>query len=317
MSVYTVVDAQTITEFLRRYRLGKLRDFEGIAAGIENTNYFLTTDSGRYVLTIFEQTDPDDLQFCFELMAHLSMQELPCAAPIADCEGRYLQCLASKPAVIVECLDGRSVDEPHRQHFREVGETLARLHGASANFGAHHENVRGHAWVEDTAARVGASLDPTQQRLLDRELEFQRRVDLSALPHGVIHADLFRDNVLFSHGGLSGVIDFYYACDGPLIYDLAVTVADWCFDEQARFAATKAQELIRGYQRHRGVSSAEIDAWMACLRIAGMRFWLSRVYDRLYPRQGHMTQTKDPSKFRLLLEACHDRREVLLSAWQQ
>lgn len=317
MSVYTNLSASELQDFLRLYRVGQLQDFVGVADGIENSNYFVTTDQGRFVLTLFEQAtvDRDGLRYCLGLMAFLSEQSVPSAHPIRDANGNYLGVLKGKPAALVERLGGVSVEAPDLEHCRVIGATLGAMHAAARSYPETRENERGWAWHASTATQTRIHLSASEQTLLDSELAFMRRFDFNRCPQGVIHADLFRDNVLFEGPTLSGLIDFYYAHNGPLIYDVAVTVCDWCFSSTAVFDRTRAGALIGAYASTRVVTATEIEAWLPCLRAAGLRFWLSRLKDQLFPREGQITHIKDPSPFKAVLQACHRDSDELQSVW--
>lgn len=305
MSVYTRLDASDLELFLRRYDVGELEAFEGISEGIENTNYFVDTRRAgqrrRFVLTVFESVDSRDIPYCLALMAFLAEHGLPCAHPVAAADGAYLQHIKDKPAALVQRLPGRSVQTPGAAECRQVGEVMGRFHLAGRGFGLHRANPRGLAWFEAAAARVRDRLEPADRALLDAELRFQRAVDTRSLPKGVIHADLFRDNVLFDQGRLSGVIDLYYACDGSFLYDLAVTANDWCVREDGTLAPEALEALFGGYTQWRALNAEERALWPAMLRSAALRFWLSRLVDLHFPRPGDLTHTKDPDVFRAIL----------------
>ncbi len=315
MSVYTKVSTSELRNYLRRYRVGVLREFVGIADGIENSNYFVTTEDGRYVLTLFEHASGEGLRYCLSLMAYLAEHAVPCAHPIADDAGDFLHTLNGKPAALVERLDGVSVANPRIEHCREIGISLGALHTSAQFYQDHRENERGLAWHAITASRVRNHLSLSEQRLLDTELEFLRRFDLGNCSQGVIHADLFRDNALFEGPRLAGLIDFYYAHNGPLIYDLAVTVSDWCFSSDGLLDIGRAQTLVNAYGSKRTITDVEKSAWIPCLRAVGLRFWLSRLHDRLFQRHGELTHVKDPDAFKAIIEACRDRGDQLQSVW--
>jgi homoserine kinase type II len=316
MSVYTKVTASELESFLRRYTVGALRDHAGIAEGIENTNYFVTTDQGRFVLTLFEQTGAEELPYCLDLMAFLAEHAIPSAHPLADGAGEYLQHLKGRPAVLVRRLNGASIARPGRDHCRVIGSTIGRMHKVGLTYHATRENERGVVWHANTAMTIRGRLNPADRALLDAELDHRRRFDFDRLPQGVIHADLFRDNVLFEGHTLTGLIDFYYAHRGPLIYDLAVTVSDWCFAADG-FDADRAAAMVRAYAAQRPVAAMEIDAWLDCLRAAGLRFWLSRLRDQIFPRGGEITHIKDPGPFKAVLQACHRQAHELQSVWDR
>jgi homoserine kinase type II len=316
MSVYTDLRGPELEDFLSRYNVGQLLDFVGIADGIENSNYFITTDQGRFVLTLFEhEQDNHGLHYCLALMAYLSEQAIPSARPMCDVSRNYLGTLKNKPTALVERLRGASVSSPSLGQCQIIGTTLATMHVAAQSYPAFRKNERGRDWHVETAAQIRDHLPAADQALLDTELAFLQAFDFGRCPQGVIHADLFRDNVLFEGSRLSGLIDFYYAHNGSLLYDLAVTVCDWCFNSDAVFEEAKAHALVGAYATTRVVAVNETEAWLPCLRSAGLRFWLSRLKDRLYPRGGQLTHIKDPDPFKAILQACHRDTELLLSVW--
>lgn len=302
MSVYTRVERHELEEFLRHYRLGELEDFAGISAGIENTNYFVTTTRGQYVLTLFEALGADELPYFLGLMAHLAEHNVPSAHPMPDEKGRYLRTLNGKPAALVVRLAGHSVENPNPAQCAQLGQALGHMHVAGQSFEAYRENRRGPHWWQVTARQVLPRLSGEEARLLQDELEFQRQHRHDALPKGVIHADLFRDNALFVGNQLTGIIDFYYACNDVLLYDVAVTVNDWCTLVDGRLDAERCDALLQAYQKERGFDRVEQAAWPVMLRAAALRFWLSRLQDMHFPREGEITHIKDPAVFRRILE---------------
>lgn len=301
MSVFTTVTPEQMQPWLQTYPLGELHDLQGIAAGITNTNYFVTTASGRYVLTLFERNSPEELPYFLDLMAHLADHGVPCPHPIADLQGRHLRELNGKPAALVSCLRGKDVSQPNQTQCAAVGKVLAQLHRAGQSFGQHMDNPRGQAWRIATADSVKNFLSDADRQMLERELAYEASLDLSALPRGVIHADLFRDNVLFDGDVLGGLIDFYYACNDVLLYDVAIAANDWCLAADGSFDESKLQVLLQAYHIERPFIEAEIQAWPALLRMAALRFWLSRLFDLHYPQDGELTHAKDPQHFQKIL----------------
>jgi homoserine kinase type II len=314
MSVYTIVERDELEAFLRGFELGSLRTHTGIEAGIENTNYFVTTTRGEYVLTLFEVTPVEDLDFCLALMAHLADAGIPSAHPVADRDGRYLQHLNGKPAALVERLPGRSVARPTPAHCAAIGASMARMHLAGADFARERGNERGRAWRHDVIARLRPVVEATDRALLDAVAADAELAEQRDLPRGVIHADLFHDNALFVDTRLTGIIDFYYAHNGVFVYDLAVTLADWCFSP-AGLDRTLAARLVEAYAAVRPLTPAERAAWVAAVRAAGMRFWLSRLHDQCFPREGALTHTKDPEPFRRVLRIAMDEPALLDAVW--
>lgn len=315
MSVYTEVTEPALKRFLRHYALGDLVSYAGIAEGIENTNFRVQTRRGRYVLTLFEQTAAEDLPFCIGLMAALADHDIPSARPIADHNGDFVRRLENKPALLVEHLPGKSAEQPSLRQCLAVGDMLARMHAVTATYPQQRDNERGAAWHTETASAVRERLVSADRALLDRTLAKSLEFNMSALPQGVIHADLFRDNVLFENDALSGLIDFYYAHTGALIYDLAVVIVDWCFEPDGTFLDKRAASIVTGYAEHRPPGAAERTAWLAVLRAVGLRFWLSREFDRHFPRGGVITQTKDPAIFRAILLALEADGEAFEALW--
>ena len=301
MSVYTTISEEELTSFLSHYRVGTLRAFAGIQAGIENTNYFVTTSEGEFVLTIFEQLQWEELPYFLDIMAFLAEHEVPSAHPIADQKGDYLRHLKEKPAALVQRLSGGGVDHPNPIQCAELGEALGRMHAMAHNFSGQRSNPRGIGWCQNSIQQLGTKLDADEQTTLADELAFQNSSKREALPQGVIHADLFRDNALFVENHLTGIIDFYYACNDALLYDVAVTVNDWCVDSDGSINQERYQALLEQYHQQRPFSEAEQQAWPAVLRAAALRFWLSRLLDLHFPRPGEMTHIKDPKAFRNIL----------------
>lgn len=306
MSVYTKVSSGQLSAWLKQYSVGSLIEMQGIAAGIENTNYFVTTTQGRYVLTLFERMTVGELPFYLNLMAHLARHGLPCPAPIANCNNTLLGTLESKPATLVTRLSGAPVLEPGEQHCSQVGAMLAAMHLAGRTYEGTLENPRGPKWRRDTAPEVLPFLDAHRRALLASELEFQSRQRFDLLPRGAVHGDLFRDNVLFEGEGsgqrIGGVIDFYFGGVDALVFDLAVTLNDWCVDALGSVDPGRAGALLIAYMNTRPLSVSERDAWPAMLRAAALRFWLSRLYDFYLPRAGELTHAHDPEHFRQVLE---------------
>ena len=306
MSVFTKVSLDELAAWLKNYVVGSPIDLQGIAAGIENTNYFVTTSHGRFVLTLFERLSDDELHYYLELMAHLARHGVPCPSPIANRDDQLLGHLNGKPATLVTCLPGRPVTEPTPAHCERMGATLAEMHLAGQSFRGDIDNPRGQAWRRDTAPKVSPFLDSRRRELLESELSFQEAQPVTGLPRGPIHADLFRDNVLWQEGSppqLGGVIDFYFAGNDALLFDVAVTVNDWCVAADGAIDAPRAAALLDAYCDIRAFTAQEQAAWPAMLRAAALRFWLSRLYDFYLPRAGELTHAHDPEHFRRVLEA--------------
>ena len=300
MSVFTPVSESQLAAWLKNYSVGALTTLEPIAAGIENTNYFVTTSQGRYVLTLFERLPALELPFYLELMAHLARHGIPSPAPIADLADRYLSSLNGKPATLVTRLAGASLESPGAAECAELGALLARMHLAGRSYGGYVENPRGPKWWRSAAGEVRHALDPARAALLEGELRFQAQHRHPDLPRGAVHADLFRDNALFLGGRISGVFDFYFAGVDCFAYDLAVCVNDWCLvapERDRRLDEPKTLALLGAYHAIRPLEAAERDAWPVMLRAAALRFWLSRLHDKYQPRTGELVKVHDPEHF--------------------
>ncbi len=306
MSVYTELSFDDIAAIVADYDLGALRDFSGIAAGIENSNFFVTTDRGRFVLTIFERMDGETLPWFMRLMCHLSDRGLACPAVQRRKNGdllfRYLAAQQeTKWGCIVSCLPGGVVDHLSTAQLESAGATLARLHAAGADFSPARANPTGREWLRQTAERVAPAV---RQRyggeaadLLDDELAWQAEQGWDGLPTGIIHGDYFCDNILFEGDRVSGVIDFYYAHSASYVMDIAIAINALSIhlqpEDDARMAA-----LLRGYGGVRPLREEEQQALPGLLRLAALRFWLSRLFDAIFPRPGAMTQVKEPEEYR-------------------
>jgi homoserine kinase type II len=301
MAVFTSVSEADITQWLAHYSLGALQELQGIPAGIENTNYFVTTGNGRFVLTLFEKLTPDELPFYLNLMAHLARHGIPCPAPMADRDNRFLGELNGKPACIVSRLSGKSVTQPGAAQCAAVGAMLGQMHIAGQSFAEQMENPRGAAWRASAAQQVARFLPQEAAQLLADEVALHAARDNSALPRGVIHADLFRDNVLMKGDRVGGLIDFYFACTDVLLYDVAITLNDWCMQADGHLDTARAAEFLRAYHAVRPFTDGEAAAWPPTLRLAALRFWISRLYDLHLPRDGEMVSAHDPAVFERIL----------------
>jgi len=309
MSVYTELSPSDISTILANYNLGALTSFEGIAAGIENSNFFINTsgngNSGRFVLTIFERMDETELPYFMRLMRHLAANGLSCPDVMQRKDDSLLFETHGKQGCIVSCLAGRTLDELNEAQLYSSGRALAQLHLAGSDFDEQRDNPTGTKWLAEKIGEVlektNASYGPETGTLLTRELEFQNSCSWDSLPHGVIHGDLFADNILFEDQEASGIIDFYYAHTAPYVMDLAITLNAQAVllgdNDEPRIHA-----LMAGYESLRPLEEEEREALPLLLRLGALRFWVSRLYDALFPRGGAMTQTKDPEEYRLKLE---------------
>jgi len=304
MSVYTELSQTDFEAILSDYTLGALRGFEGIAAGIENSNFFIDTDSGRYVLTIFERMADDELPYFMKLMKHLSHHGLSCPDVMVRQHGELIFDIhggeKDKKGCIISCLSGRTLDELNLAQLKSSGRALAQLHLAGKDFPDHRSNPTGTDWLAD---RIDEMMGGVQEKygegsaqLLYDEMNFQQEQKFD-LPSGVIHGDLFVDNILFEGDDVSGIIDFYYAHTAAFAMDIAISLNAQAVllgkDDRARM-----QAFLDGYSELRPLSEAEQKALPVLLRLGALRFWVSRLYDALYPRGGAMTQTKNPEEYR-------------------
>ena len=301
MAVYTDVRDDEIAAFIAGYGLGEVVSFKGIAEGVENTNYLVETRRGRFILTLYEKrVNVAELPFFLALMEHLATAGLNCPTPLRDLEGRNLRELAERPAALVTFLEGLSVRRPGPGHCRDVGEALARMHVAASDFGMKRPNGLGLGdWrpLYDRFAARTAEIGIGLGRVIETELDFLERAWPKDLPQGVIHADLFPDNVFFLHGHLSGLIDFYFACTDALAYDVAVCLNAWCFETDGAFNITKAQALLRGYSTVRRFTQQERDALPILARGAALRFLLTRAFDWINTPADALVKRKDPDEY--------------------
>ena len=303
MSVFTTVTPEQLSAWLKHYSIGTLIDLEGIAAGIENTNYFVTTSQGRYVLTLFEKLKPHELPFYLNLQDHLARNGVPSPRPVRNRAGDFLGGLSGKPAALVVFLPGKDVAAPTAEQCAQAGAMLAGIHVAGASYAPRMDNPRGLKWWTTVMPEIVPFLGAGDAALLEAEVRFQSQCAYRGIPLGAIHADYFRDNVLFQNGRISGVIDFYFACTDSLLYDVAIAVNDWCVTDSGALDSERAATLLEAYGRVRAFTAVERDAWPAMLRAGALRFWVSRLHDFYLPRPGELTHAKDPGHFRNILAA--------------
>lgn len=310
MAVYTDVGFDEADRLVRRLGLGALTDLRGIRSGIENTNYYATTARGQWVLTLFERLPREQLPYYLRLMEHLARHGIPVPAPQADDRGEILHTVAGKPAAVVTRLPGSHRLAPGADHAAQVGAMLARAHLAGTDFSFSQPHLRGLAWWHEVAPAVLPHLQPEQASLLSAELAFQDEVAASAagqaLPRGHIHADLFRDNVMFDatagEDRLCGFFDYYFAGVDALLFDVAVCLNDWCCQlDTGVLDHERASAFMAAYQGVRPLVSAELRLLPALLRAAALRFWLSRLWDWHLPRSASLLQPKDPVQFERVL----------------
>ena len=301
MSVYTSVNIEELKIWLQDYAFDNLTDYQGIKSGITNTNYFLMTAHDRFVLTLFEKNTIEDLPYFVDLMAHLAKNSFLCPKPIFKNNGTALSILKNKPALIVTCLKGKELNKPEVKHCKAVGASLAELHMKSANFTAQHQNTRDLNWIKKTAETLFSELPQDESLLLREEILYQEKKNYK-LPKSTIHGDLFRDNVLFLNDQVSGFIDFYYACTDYLILDVAIAVNDWCVNNDGSFDEARLNAFLDAYKKIRSFNDDEDQAWNDILRLASLRFWVSRLNDFYHIEEGELTFIKDPDHFKKILK---------------
>ncbi len=306
MAVFTPVTLDDLRPWMKQFPLGEVLAIKGIASGIENSNFFIDTEAGQFVLTVFENLNFEQLPFYLKLMRHLSDRGVLVPAPIANNEGELVVALHGKPTAIVTKLDGESQMTPKASHCAAVGDMLARMHLAAQDFEIRQPNLRARDWWHETIPAVLPFLSDASQHLLRAEIHYQDSFASTpiyhALPNGPIHADLFRNNVMFEGERLTGFFDFYFAGCDTWIYDVAVTVNDWCIDLQSgALDLPRLNALLAAYHAVRPFTRDESIAWQPMLRAAAFRFWLSRLYDYHLPRDAEMLTPHDPAHFERIL----------------
>jgi homoserine kinase type II len=312
MAVFTPVTLEEVNAWLsQKYDLGIATDLKGISSGIENSNFFLTVEKDgiqkEFVLTLFERLKPEQLPYYLNLMGHLAEKGIPVPAPMKNKQQAVLESLNNKPATIVTKLSGKSQLSPTVKHCAAVGHMLAKMHLAGADFPMFQSNLRSLDWWKETIPSIKPHLTPAQLELINDELatqiDFFGSSDYAALPSGPSHCDLFRDNVLFNADDqLGGFFDFYFAGTDKWLFDLAVTVNDWCIDlATGELDTPRYQALMASYQTARQLNPEEIRSWQLMLRAAALRFWVSRLWDYYLPRDAHMLTPHDPTHFERVL----------------
>ena len=306
MAVFTPVTVADLTPWIDQFPLGRVLAVDGISSGIENSNFFLTTEAGEFVLTIFENLSFEQLPFYLHLMRHLAERGVLVPAPVANGGGEILHELHGKPASIVTKLTGSCQMAPAPVHCAEVGTMLAKMHLAAQDFGIRQPNLRSLDWWQATTPSVLPHLPAELGELLRSEVAFQTAQAATdsarSLPQGPIHADLFRNNVMFDGQQLTGFFDFYFAGCDTWLFDVAVTVNDWCIDlDSGILDEARVLALLNAYAAVRPFTAAEIEAWQPMLRAAALRFWLSRLYDFYLPRDAKMLTPHDPVHFERIL----------------
>ena len=301
MAVYTEVSDEALAAFVGGYGIGDITTCKGIAEGVENSNFLLATQKGSYILTLYEKrVTPADLPFFLGLMDHLAAAGISCPTPLRDRSGAMFAELAGRPAALVTFLDGLSLRRPQTRHVAALGQALAELHLAGRGFAMRRPNSLSLGGWSDLTALLGGDADrvsPGLAEIIGDELRALQRSWPQDLPEGIIHADLFPNNVFFLGDRLSGLIDFYFACNDFLAYDIAICLIAWCFEEDRSFNITKGQALLTGYARRRPLEGAELDALPLLVRGAALRFLLTRAYDWLHTPENALVKRLDPAEY--------------------
>ena len=306
MAVYTEVSFDEAADFLLKLDVGPLQSLKPCAGGIENTNYFVDTDRGKYVLTLFERLSFKQLPFYLQLMKHLAERGIPVPNPAPDRKGDILHSLKGKPAAVVNKLRGASELVPTLTHCAQVGAMLARMHLAGQDFSLHQANLRGLAWWNATLPAILPHVTVQQRSLLLGELAYQNHIAATsafkALPTGTVHGDLFRDNVMFEDGKLTGFFDFYFAGSDTFLFDIGISLNDWCIDlPTGQHDAARAHEFLTAYQAVRSLTAQERSLLPAMARAGALRFWISRLWDLYLPREAAVLKAHDPTHFERVL----------------
>ena len=324
MAVFTTLDENEIAAFIKRFGIGELVSFQGISEGMENSNYLIATSAshpgdelsstaqGDYVLTLLEELPASHLAFHVKLLETLARHHLPVASPLRDYDGNAVGELHGKPVLLSPLLPGRHALQPDQQHCVAVGGLLADMHLAAADMPDEHSGIRGAAWLKQCVYDASAYLDTADKQWVQEVYAAYQALDHDRLPTGIIHGDLFRDNVFFADHRLTGVIDFYNAGLGHLLFDVAVAVNDWCRDEQDGIDDKRYRALLQAYARKRPFTDSEKTAWPVMLKLCALRFWLSRILTNAGSGQGHeLFVEKNPLQFRRLL-AWHSEHSLSL-----
>ena len=301
MAVYTTINSDDLSNWMKEFNFNEPVNFKGISSGVTNSNYLITIADSNYILTIFEHNHIEELPFFVDLMAYLAKENFLCPRPIEKNSGEALGLLKEKPALMVSFLNGKEKDVIDTNSCYLVGQHLAKLHLTAKNFSQLNKNTRDLDWMIDIHRDLKKYLSLEDQKIIELEIDFQMSLERAAIPKGIIHGDLFRDNVLFLNDKVSGFIDLYYACNDRLIYDIAIAVNDWCINADGKINKLLYLEFIKGYESERKLTKNEQDFFNLELRLAALRFWLSRLEDFHNTKEGEITSIKDPNHFKDIL----------------
>ena len=312
MSVYTKINEEELENHLNQYSIGSPISLTGISDGIENTNYLLKTDLKEYIFTIFENIDGGNITSYLMFMNHLSERGLLCPKVMKSKKDELFIEIKNKPSAIIEKLSGKSIISTDNTQCSMIGNLLAKFHNCGSDFNIDLKNTRGIEWCTESFKKLSSVITVSQSEIISRAIEMQKDLIAQDLPIGTIHADLFRDNVLFHNDKISGMIDFYYSCKGYLIYDLAVVVNDWCSDLDGKLITDKCKNVMISYSKLRNINSDEFNYWQHALVAGELRFYLSRLLDLHYPKIGEITHIKDPGVFEnILIDRLNNKYETV------
>jgi homoserine kinase type II len=301
MAVYTSINSSDLNDWIEKFNFKDLVNFKGISSGVTNSNYLIQMAHSNYILTIFEHNNIEELPFYIDLMTYLAKENFLCPRPIENKNGQALGLLKEKPALMVSFLDGKEKAIRSPKSCYLVGQYLAKLHLTANNFSQLNKNTRGLDWVSDMYLNLKKYLSLEDQGILELEINYHKEMDKVELPEGIIHGDLFKDNVLFLNDKVSGFIDFYYACNEKFIYDIAIAINDWCIDQDGQINKSMFLEFIKGYRSERKLTDNEQEYLNVALRLAALRFWLSRLEDFYNAKEGEIISIKDPKHFKDIL----------------
>jgi|TARA_B110000014_G_C20120674_1_gene593735 homoserine kinase type II len=301
MAVYTNITLNDLIDWNKEFNLPEIVDFNGISSGVTNSNYLIYMPDSKYILTIFEHNTVEELPFYVNLMTYLTRKSFLCPTPIENKKGHSLALLKDKPALMVSFLKGKEKKVGDSKSCFLVGKYLAKLHLITKNFSQSNKNTRDLNWMTNKYLDIKKYLSNEEKKIIESEINYHKGIDKVELPEGIIHGDLFKDNVLFLNDNISGFIDFYYACNENFIYDIAIAVNDWCIDNDGKINTLKCTEFTKGYQSERKFTDNEYKYFNSALRLSALRFWLSRLEDSYDAKEGELTNIKDPNHFKNIL----------------
>jgi homoserine kinase type II len=301
MAVYTQINKSELQDWLKNFSIGNLKSFKGISSGVTNTNYIVETESNKFILTIFEHNQMEELPFFFDLMGFLASKNFPCPLPLKNNNNTNLTPLKDKPAVLVSFLLGAAKESIAENDCHAVGEALAKFHTSTIDFSGKRKNNRDIDWISNKFNELKRNLSSFDQRIIELEIDYQKHSHINGLPVGIIHGDLFRDNVFFHQNKLSAFIDFYYACNDYFVLDLAIVINDWCSNTDGTIKKEKFDQFLSGYQSIRKLESLEFKCLQNSLRLSALRFWISRLdaYYNIFKDENNLI--KDPDYFKKVL----------------